>query len=516
MRSTMRYMLHTAIEPSELPLELLENVAAFVTESTGLVFRAGRLTDLERGIASAARELDFASVEQYTRWLLTSKLTRGQLDSLVAHLTVGETYFFREPASFEALRCHVLPAVLRNRKQQAPTDRQLRIWSAGCSTGEEAYTLAMLLEMTIADLDAWDITILATDINVNSLRIAQQGAYRDWSFRGVPDEIRERFFRTRADGLHEVIPRIRRHVNVTYLNLAEDVYPALLNKTNAMDLILCRNVLMYFEPTRAARVVERFGRALRDGGYLAVSAVESTISGMFSGLSPLRHDDAKFYRKDQRLQQDMPVAVPTLPAPASAAASETTLRPTTAAPAPSQESHVRLVHTEAGDNALNDQLQALFRAGHYAQAATVGEKMLARRPGDTPVMALLARIQANLGNLKEALEWSQRVLADSKLDPVAHYLHANILLELGRSGEAAASFERVLYIDQNFVLAHFALGMLACTEGPRARARKHLQNALASLAGRNAHEEIAEAEGMTVGRLAEVIGSMKELTDDAE
>jgi chemotaxis protein methyltransferase CheR len=491
--------------------EVLARVSELVSERAGLAFSGARQADLARGIEHAARELQFPTADAYARRLLDEANLPGpmallSLETLVSHVVVGETYFFREPASLEALRTHVLPELVRARYALVRGSRRLRIWSAGCGTGEEAYTLAMLLELAVPDLEAWDVTLLATDINVQALRIAEAAAYGEWSFRGVAPEIRRRFFQRRTDGLLEVIPRVRRRVEFACLNLAQDHYPSPANNTSAMDIIVCRNVLMYFEPARAKQAIGRFEQALCEGGWLALSAVEQAQKLSQYGsdreagetrLGEVRLDECVLYRK----------AAAGAASRAATPAAPPRLRRARKALAGASGRESRAGHAIACADDSYEAAMAAYRRGEYAHAETVAAVRLARHPREAKTIALLARLHADRGQLDAALEWSKRALALDKLDPIAHYVRARILAELGRHSEAADALRRAIFIDHDFALAHYALGMLARTEGHAARARRHLQNAHAILARKNAPDEVTEAEGITAGQLARIIGA---------
>ncbi|TAN49717.1 MAG: protein-glutamate O-methyltransferase CheR, partial [Betaproteobacteria bacterium] len=276
---------------------LIAEFSRFLSARTGLHFPPERRADLERGLAAAARELGFTDTESCIRSLLASAFARPQLETLASHLTVGETYFFRERRSFECLEAHVLPALIRSRRAG---ERRLRIWSAGCATGEEPYSIAMALARAIPDLRDWNVSILATDINSRALRQASLGSYGDWSFRDTPAGIRETYFVKTKDGRYQITERIRSMVTYGYLNLAEDAYPSVEGGTNAMDIVFCRNVLMYFEAAHGRRALEKLGRSLVSGGWLFVNPVE--ISHMaVPQLSTVNLPGAIVYRKGIRL-----------------------------------------------------------------------------------------------------------------------------------------------------------------------------------------------------------------------
>ena len=253
----------------------LSEASGLIAERMGLHFPEARWPDLARGLGTAAAELGFEHPGACLGWLRSRELTTRQIETLASHLTVGETYFLRDPASFEALEREILPPLVARRGESV---RTLRLWSAGCCTGEEAYSLAITCARVLPDPREWNVSVLATDINPKFLARAEAGVYSEWSFRGSPDWLRERFF-SPAPGKKMVIdPTVKGRVHFAYLNLAEDVYPSLHNQTNGMDVIFCRNVLMYFTPEHQRRVVEALHRSLVDGGYLLVAAAEASAA----------------------------------------------------------------------------------------------------------------------------------------------------------------------------------------------------------------------------------------------
>lgn len=227
---------------------LFSQLSELIAARMGLYFPKARWHDLERGIASAAPEFGLKDVESCIQWLLSSPWTQSQIEILAVHLTVGETYFFREKRGFDLLEEHILPELIGSRRG---VQKHLRIWSAGCATGEEPYSIAILLHQVLPDLKDWDITILATDMNPRFLQRASEGVYGEWSFRDTPIWIKERYFKKKESHRFEILPQIQRMVTFSYLNLAEDADPSFLNHPQAIDVIFCRNVLIYFAPERA-------------------------------------------------------------------------------------------------------------------------------------------------------------------------------------------------------------------------------------------------------------------------
>ncbi|HEY9593002.1 MAG TPA: CheR family methyltransferase, partial [Spirochaetia bacterium] len=389
--------------------------------------------------------------------LLDTATAASEIEKLARHLTVGETYFFRDKDSFDALQWGILPDLIRSR---AETGRWLRIWSAGCCTGEEPYSVAMLLDQLLPDIDRWNVTILATDINTRFLRSAAEGVFREWSFRATPPAIRERYFSPESGGRMRISPRIRRMVRFTFVNLVSDEYPSLLNNTNAMDVVLCRNVLMYFAPEQAARVVAGLRRSLVDNGWLLVAPSESSQAS-FGGFSVVPRDLTFLYRK-----------APEAP-------------PSAADAAPSRGHDPR-------------------RGGAGQMALSRPSASAERSERDRPPIEI-AREHANRGELEKALVWCDTALALDGLSPQHRFLRAMIERELGRLVDAAKSLEQALYLDADFVMAHFVLGTLAERLGHPRKAQRHLRIAEGLLARMPSEEPIPEGAGLNAGRLADVI-----------
>lgn len=460
-----------------LPAPLLSRLSDMLAARTGLHFPAERWGDLERGIIAAASDFGMPDASSCAHRLLSAPLTNREIEMLARRLTVGETYFFREKGSFDALEHHILPPLLRAREA---TERRLRVWSAGCCTGEEAYSIAMLIDRMIPNADAWNITLLATDINPAFLRKAAEGEYGEWSFRGAPEWLKRRYFRIQKNGRLKLDERIRKRVAFAYLNLADDTYPSLTNNTNAMDVIFCRNVLMYFSPERARAVIDNLRRALVDGGWLVVSPAE-TSSTLFSQFTMVEFDGAILYRKDASATRPHFVshAAPPLPSPG---------RP--------DEGHM------PAQESFPDIAQATSpRAG----AGNDGTPM----PPEQEQAARAARHCANQGRLGEAAEWCRKAIAADKLNPAHHYLLAAIQQEQGQIEHAAHSLARALYLNPHFAIAHYALGTLRQAQGRPDQARRHFANALDSLRAHPPDEPLPESDGLTAGRLAEIIESMR-------
>lgn len=507
---------------------LLQQFCDFLARRTGLYFPRERWPDMLRGLQRAAQEIALPGPEAYMRRLLAAPpVDRRQMEILASHLTVGETYFYREPAAFAVLETEILPALIASRREQGR--RQLRIWSAGCCTGEEPYSVAILLRRLIPDIDQWDITLLATDINPGFLARAGAGEYREWSFRGAPAWLRGEYFTPSAtvtsvtsatSATYILAPRIRRLVSFASLNLVEDVYPAFHNNTHAMDIVLCRNVLMYFEADAMRAVLGKFHRALSGGGWLVVGQSEAGVvsaANEENATNPVALPDffpvdlanTVFFRK-AHVAGFLPTAA-VLPE----AAVHPAVHPMAGAFAESGQ---------AGDEMIADsRRRALerYEQGDYAGAvalltASEGHEGPAAYEAydvrDLPSLTLAARACANLGRFDEAGRWCAAAVEADRFDSGLRYLQASLLIEQGHDEAAEAALRQALYLDQDFVLAHFSLGNLYRRSGRSAASARYFANARELLAGYAPDDPLPDADGLTAGGLREIIDGLERVS----
>lgn len=235
----------------------------------GLAYPERKRADLAHGLNLALRA---ARLPDMAALYAEADALGPAWETILLHLTIGETYFFRNQAQFDAMREQILPDLLDRRAKT----RALRVWSAGCATGEEPYSIAMLLAEVLPDLESWQVTILGTDLNPQFLARAREGLYSNWSFRDTPEELRSQFFSPHNNRWH-LSPHIRQMVSFARLNLVEPIYPAILNGTYGHDIILCRNVTIYFDEATTRQIVNRLYDSLFPGGWLIVGHAEPQV-----------------------------------------------------------------------------------------------------------------------------------------------------------------------------------------------------------------------------------------------
>ncbi|MDD2853047.1 MAG: chemotaxis protein CheR [Desulfuromonadaceae bacterium] len=485
----------------------LEKLSAHISEQMGLFFPPSKWKTLEQSFCTAARDLGFKDVLECVEKFTSPPPSKELIESMACYLTIGETYFLREVRCFEILEQQIIPEIIKNRQEGK---RRLRIWSAGCATGEEPYSIAIMLHRMRDTLIDWDVSILATDINPHALRKSHEGIYSDWSFRTSPAWFKQNFFRQTGDKRYEVLPHIKEMVTFSNINLVEGCYPTLVTNTNAIDVIFCRNVLMYFTPQLAAKVVERFKLCLLDGGWLVVSPCE-TSNTFLAGFDLVSFPDATLYRKrtGETLKRGKSEpekgknVSPILRFPVSGELPASPVQEV--APIPRFTVSPIQANSTVPEANLYQQALTLYEQGAYREAAEMVAVQLVQNQGDTDALALLCRIYANEGKLVEALEVSDRALAADKLSAGLHYLRAVILQEQGMDDEAVASLKKALYLDQDLVLAHFTLGNLEQRKGMIKESQRYFNNALSLLDRYRPEEVIPESDGIFAGRLKEII-----------
>ncbi len=404
-----------------LPDHICRDVCAVIRQRLGLDLAGSRDADLGHWMARIRDAFPTTGPETLARHIAVLDVARPEWARLVDLLTVGETYFFRDASWFEGIERDVLVPLIARRRRDGML--RLRIWSAGCATGEEPYSLAMLIDRLLPDREAWSITILASDVNSLALESARRGLYRPWSFRQVPAATIERHFGDAGDGLRELAPEIRGMVAFTPQNLVDDAPygPAFSD----MDLIVCRHVVMYFSAEMQRLVASRLGTSLSADGWLLTSPAEAWPD-LFEPLAVVRLPSLTGFKRSEAVPTEPPKRTPPRPRPRRPSAQRALPTPR---PAERHDVSIALART-------------LADRGDYAGARLLCEQGLAR----------------------------------AILDHDGHFLHAQICQEVGDRDGARKALRRALYLRPESVPAHFLLGNLLEADGDRDAARRSMRN----------------------------------------
>jgi chemotaxis protein methyltransferase CheR len=257
-------------EHLELNDQTFRQLTGLIYSNSGLRFEDSSKYMIRRRLSPRVRELKLDSFEKYYYYLLYHANRESELEIIFDLLTVNETYFFREERQLNAFSEEIIPLIVEEKKE----NRVLRIWSAGCSTGEEPYTIAMLC-CASGLLRDWEVDIFASDISQRVIQTARRGTFGQTSFRNMPDGLQERYFEKVADNRYRINDGIKQMVTFGKVNLFDEHKTGILNE---VDLIFCRNVIIYFDVEAKKKVIETFYRKLRKNGFLLLGHAESLLS----------------------------------------------------------------------------------------------------------------------------------------------------------------------------------------------------------------------------------------------
>lgn len=436
------------VELSPTEFQLFQ--ALLVTES-GLHFDADRQGTLRSALAERMTARGVNSPSEYYRLLTGGAETRDELHAFIDLVTIGETYFFRNEPQFAALRDHIVPAYVRERLLGS---RRVNVWSAACSTGEEPYSIAMMLLETLPAAETWNISVLATDVNRDHLRRARRAVYSARAVRLVPPAWLGKYF-SRRGAEYALRDEVKRCVTFEHHNLVAE--PFARPEMQHVDLLFCRNVTIYFPLPTTRAVMEKFAGCLAPDGWFFIGDAE-TLWQVSDRFKPVEIGGAFLYRHADHHTPPptLPVIVADIkPLPAS-------LPPPVRPPKPKSA------------------------------------------PVDTTALVNDAVRLADAGRDDDALATLQRAIAADNLAADAHYLAGVLLARTGQTPEAIAALRRVIYIDPTAALAYASLAGVYRSTGEIAKARREFQNALRALAGRPDDQPVRFSPDIHAGYLRTV------------
>jgi len=274
---------------NEIDLDIYTKICEMVYKYSGIRFDERKVDFVFRRLDERIECTGAAGLKDYYQ-TLRFDFAGLEIHKLVEILTTNETYFFREYPQLQSFAEFVLPEVLALKRKK--NDRWINIWSAGCSTGEEPYTLAIILREMIEDFSSWKISIIATDINQTVLKTAKRGIYKSRSVKDVPTEYLNKYFESREDGFH-LSPVIKNMVNFQEVNLVDS---AAISKLSGQNFIFCRNVIIYFDENVNKTLLEKFYDILDPGGYIFLGHSES-VGRITSAFKLLHQGNMLVYQK---------------------------------------------------------------------------------------------------------------------------------------------------------------------------------------------------------------------------
>jgi chemotaxis protein methyltransferase CheR len=504
--------------------DTLSAVSKIVRQSTGIHFPEEKHQDIIRVANSSYKDCGFKNPQELANWICSEPLNDDKIDFIAKYMAIGETYFFRDKNMFDTLYEEILPQVTEEKSKLRKT---IKIWSAACSTGEEAYTISIILNEFIKDIHNWEITILATDFNRNSLRKALKGVYSDWSIRDNLPEYTKKYFNRINTKSFNVIPEIKSRVKFQYMNLIDNIYPPPFNIKGSMDIIVCKNVLMYFNEETRKDITLKLYNSLAHNGWIFFSPCDLSydINNLFY---PVNFNGTTLYRKNNitgsKKQSDINFNITSEPIKEKRATGIRRLitKPKKTAtvhkePSKKEPSVDNLkIYAISDVKKLYEDSRSLFRQGKYEHVIAILLKFTDTNPeyfknedsGD--IATLLCRSYINTGAFKKAKLLCEKILAYHKMNPDIYYLYATLLKEENKITEAIDFLKKSLYLDNNYFLADFTLGVIYKKLGKIPDAKRHFANARLYLGKINDNDIIKNTDGLNAGHLKSLLLSLSD------
>jgi chemotaxis protein methyltransferase CheR len=444
----------------------INDLSALVANRIGLCVGDKERESFRDRIHGRMKSRGEADPRTYMRFLCASTPEAAdEWQELVHLLTTGESYFFRDQGQHELLRYHILPRLLELRREQ----KTLRIWSAGCATGEEPYSLAILLHELLPARSDWQVLILGTDINAWALDKARSGVFTHWSFRMVDPALKSRYFSLSHDSW-ELDRKIRDMVTFRRNNLVEDRFPAWTSELHSMDLIICRNVFIYFNPDTVAQVVEKFAGVLNEEGYLITGHGEVPRSAL-SGFTTVMFDDHMFFQKTTANVLE----------PA---------KPCTASKASVPETGSRVHHTPK------------IPSTHKPPGLTVNVSSSKQSETfDVAAELLTAQTSADAGRYEDALRMCRTIMESAPTFAPAYLLLAQLAETHGNLNEAQETLKKAIFLKHDYIAAYLELGKLYAMKKDARRSDQMYSAAMDLLRGVPPGAPVESYRDITAGEL---------------
>ncbi len=498
-----------------ISFQLRQAFAQSIAQKIGIEIRQVEQDSLEQKIWLRIKALQLATPEQYYQFLSLPGLeSEGEWQQLAQLLTNNESYFFRDRQQLNLLKNQIFPQLIQQKREQE--DLTLRVWSAGCSTGQEPYSLAIILKELLLDIDAWNLAIIGTDIDLAALNQARAGIYSEWSFRDTEARIKQQYFAPIARN-YQIETKLRQMVTWQKVNLLKDRFPHLFSNLQEIDLIVCRNVFIYFGSSTIGKILAKFYQTLRPGGYLLVG--HSELAGQNLSLFQAQNfPQSLIYQRREAssiTSQNTSLPLTKNQQPVSEVKNKPKSNRQLFAPVqkpiktqmiPSPQvsngaSASKALSAEEDSQRLLEQAKHLWQQKQSNLAIKKAEQILALQPQNIAVCCLLGKIYLELKQIDLAINMSDRALAIDSVNLEVNYLLAEIALFQADPLTAKKIYKKILYLDPQSIKAPLELSRIYQAEGDRPRASKMAQQAVKLLQKLPNSQILSSCNNSTVAEL---------------
>lgn len=424
-------------------------------EKSGISLKPSDYKRMDSLINERIKRLKLKSFSEYIEYL-KSNTAKNEWEELINEMTVPETYFFRDVNQCNALKNYILPALIKSKKE-----KEIRIWSAGCSTGEEVYTIAIIIARSIPDFKLWNIKLIGTDINQKSIEKAKKGIYTKNSFRGVNEEIIEGYFNKTGQGW-KIKELVRSQVQLGRFNLKLDDSCLFPYKYSGFDVIFCRNVFIYFEKKMIQNILKGFYNSLLPNGYLILGHSEASLSPK-KLFRPIRTNNTFVYTRpgpEVQLKQKIPPESIRNSKIPSSAAGQTLKYQRKKPPAGNPQLPASYSQTETHLSIIYQKALSLYSLKKYSEAEAELDSFFTRDDTSVEILLLASLIRINLGDFKRAISYVYMAQQKNEFLPEAHFILGLIHENENDYQGAIKEYQSVLFLNNNFFLSYFRLGHL--------------------------------------------------------
>ena len=453
----------------------INELCDIVRRRVGIVIQKHQMSTLRDFLQHVQQQKTYKNGQDYLSRLQTQSINSLEYEELIKTITVGESYFFRDETQMSFLRDDWFPQLIDHKRKI--NSKIIRVWSAGCASGQEIYSVAILLKELIPDIDDWAIDLMGTDINVQAVSDAIHGKYKSWSFRETQEDIMHRYFQV-IDAQYCLSDEIRKMGVFFYHNLVDNNYPSIVNGTSGLDLIVCRNVLLYFDVKIFHKILRRFAKCLIPGGILLMSPTDLKVD-MIPELERNSKNKVIYY---------------------SCPTSEIAI----AEPAATEDIVMDRV-IETNIHKEFDKIQDLLAQENWKSALDHVNSAIDKIGGNAQLYLHQAMALANLGHLKDAMSSCKDALALDELKPENYLIQALILQELNQIKEAEKKARQCLFLDREFVDAHYYLGMLLLRQDKIKNGLKELHTALHILENKDLEQPLYLVPNMNYLEFSEIL-----------
>lgn len=514
---------------SNISLGITQQLLNLVSQKIGLTIRESDQGNFKNHLQTRIKSLQVPSAEEYYKLLNgNNQASRQEWQKLSILLTNLESYFFRDKGQINLIKNFIIPNLVEQNFYQ----KRLRIISAGCSTGEEPYSLAILLHETIPNIEEWQIEIIGLDINVNALEHAKNGVYGSWSLRTLSPEYKEKYFIKKKEN-YELLSDFKKLVKFKQLNLVNDDISKLKLEIGNADFVLCRNVFIYFNTDSVQKVIDQFYQILGNQGYLITghAEVSTEIMRKFKSQSfpesivytPLNTEEVKpnvnqtilFSPTVEKMNNSssFPVLNNNLTNKNLSPINQINInnnslnnviqpisKPLEIVIQSNPITPIKEV-VNFKESPLLIEVEKLLKQKSYQSAIDKIKQLIQQYPKESKPQQLMAQIYANMGDYNQAKIYCEQALKIDSFAVYPHYILSHIAEENGDREEAKRLLKKIIYLNPNFIPAYLELNYIYLQEKDINRAEKTQKTILKILAKLNPHDKISEYDDLTVAEL---------------